>query len=249
MKNALRGIAVLLSMFAISAFGQELAFMKIDQGWNLKGNSFGSTIKMTETFGNFGQNQKNIPGVTDKVSTVWKWDSNNQKWLFYTTRIDVQYLEQYATARGYGVLTEIFPGEGFWVNSTATVVVSQAAYDASYLISNWGMGGLQSGWNLLASPIESATPGNIAAAMNMAPPSPADQGYNGSVISLWAWDNQSSSWYFYSPGMASCGQNCLRDYIYQKGYLDFVSAGKTIKQGDGFWLNYNQSPPYYGGKG
>ena len=75
MKIASRIIAVLLFVFAISAFGQELAVMEVKLGWNLKGNSFQSAIKVADTFGTFDPTGKNVIGVTENVITVWKWDA------------------------------------------------------------------------------------------------------------------------------------------------------------------------------
>jgi hypothetical protein len=56
------------------------------------------------------------------------------------------------------------------------------------------------------------------------------------LISLWAWDNALSKWYFYAPALEASGT--LSAYTASKGYLDFAATGKTLGDGQGFWVNY-----------
>ena len=55
------------------------------------------------------------------------------------------------------------------------------------------------------------------------------------IVSLWAWEPVNSKWYFYAPSLDASGG--LVDFIVSKGYLDFVGLGKTLANGEGFWVN------------
>lgn len=248
MKNTICAIAaaLLFTIFAVSAFGQTAVIATFNQGWSLKGNSTQDTLNAVKTFGN---NTNFVPGVTTAVVSVWKWSASTNKWSFYTTRMDSNGLTNYAANKGYDVLIDIFPGEGYWVFTETGAAIAQVGFLANYLIGNWNINGLPSGWNLIASPV-SATPSEMSAMLTSAPPMVTDTGSNSSVVSLWMWDTVSGNWFFYSPSFAQSGPDALRNYVYQRGFLDFSSMGKKIEPGEGFWLNYNpMQQPYYGGKG
>jgi hypothetical protein len=78
------------------------------------------------------------------------------------------------------------------------------------------------GWNL-SSIGETATPKQFCDAQSTG------------VTTLWAWDATNSAWYFYAPSLDAT--STLSSYITGKGYLDFTTAGKTLGQGVGFWIN------------
>ena len=238
MKSIVRSlVAFAMVVAALSAFGQERAYLSIKKGWNLLGNSHGSTINTVAAFGYYGGNDTWIKGVTDNISTVWKWDTYNSKWQFFSPRLDPGYLATYAAEHGFDVLTEIYPGEGFWVNATSATVIWQDAYTAEYITGNWNMG-LPPGWMLGASPT-AVTPSELAALLTPTPPTPEAESL---VKTLWAWDNGMGKWYFYAPSLAANGIDELRNYQYRKGYLDLESAGKKIEPGEGFWANIQPQP-------
>lgn len=238
MKNLVRCIvAFALFLAAISAFGQERAYLSIKKGWNLLGNSHGSNINMTAAFGYYGGNDTWIKGVTDNVITVWKWNTYNSRWEFFSPRIDPSYLPTYAAEHGFDVLTDIYPGEGFWVNATSATVIWQDAYPADWITGDWNMG-LPPGWKLGASPV-AVTPSELVALLTPTPPTPEAVS---SVTTLWAWDNAMAKWYFYAPSLAADGVDNLRNYQWQKGYLDFDSTQKKIEVGEGFWANIKPQP-------
>lgn len=80
--------------------------LQLEQGWNLLGNGQGQKISVATMYGN-----------ADMIATVWKWSSAQSSWLFYAPSMDAVALRNYASGKGYGVLTEINPGEGYWVNA------------------------------------------------------------------------------------------------------------------------------------
>ena len=79
---------------------------------------------------------------------------------------------------------------------------------------------LNMGWNLVATG-ESVTPADFSLT-------------TGNVITLWAWENASSTWYFHAPALAANGT--MASYLANKGYQDFGS--QTLGNGRGFWVNY-----------
>ncbi|MEN9492344.1 MAG: hypothetical protein RJA63_2793, partial [Pseudomonadota bacterium] len=77
-------------------------------GWNLLGNPVNQSIAVADRFGN--------PSF---ISSVWKWDTDKANWQFYSPALTAAELKSYASAQGYGVLSEINPGDGYWVNAKA----------------------------------------------------------------------------------------------------------------------------------
>ena len=57
------------------------------------------------------------------------------------------------------------------------------------------------------------------------------------VTTLWAWDAEKGSWYFYAPNLDAQGGSALQTYIGNKGYLDFTSTSKKLGGAIGFWVN------------
>ena len=54
-----------------------------------------------------------ILGNEDKVSSIWKWVNNT--WAVYLPQQD-DFGADFAESKGFVLLQEIEPGEGFWVN-------------------------------------------------------------------------------------------------------------------------------------
>lgn len=194
--------------------GAALSFsLQVPPGWNLLGNSLNQTLSVASLYGD-----------PNTVITVWKWDAANSNWQFYTPQMDAAALQSYASGKGYGVLSEIKPGEGYWVNAKAQSSANQTG-DSFILIA----AGLAKGWNLVAT-------GNDIA------PSALNANLKASVVpvdvkTLWVWDNPLSKWYFYAPSLEAQGGSALTDYIAGKSYLDFTSNNKTLGKGTGFWVN------------
>ena len=188
--------------------------MPLAPGWSLLGNSLNQTLPVASLYGD-----------ANAVVTVWKWDSSTRGWQFYTPALDAAALQAYAASKGYAVMTEIKPGEGYWVNAKSQPPLATQS-GASFITTSVNVG---KGWNLVATG-------------NDIPPSVFDTNLKSSVAgtgvtSLWAWDNPAAKWYFYASSLAAQGGTALSNYIASKDYLDFTSANKTLGKGTGFWVN------------
>jgi hypothetical protein len=144
-------------------------------------------------------------------------------WQFYAPSMQAAELQAYADEKGYGVLSEIKPSEGYWVNARSQFAPSAQSGDSHVLTSAQ----LAKGWSLVA------TGSDIA-------PSMLNNYIKSSAIpisltTLWAWDNLSSKWYFYAPSLEADGT--IAEYVVSKGYRDFASTNKTLAIGTGFWVN------------
>lgn len=190
--------------------------------WNLLGNSSSSPISVATTFGDAA-----------KIATVWKWNRAASKWAFYAPSLAGQALTDYATGKGYDVLTSIAPKEGFWVNaSTAVSLTGPVAGGVKLAESD-----LQQGWNLVGS-ADNKTPSQLnqglGSSLNTA---------GKAMVTAWAWDAPNTKWKFYAPSLEAQGGTALADYIAAKGYLPFSTA---LSASDGFWLNLgtaSSAPP------
>jgi YD repeat-containing protein len=189
--------------------------LSLAAGWNLMGNSLNQAISVASVFGN-----------ANLVTTVWKWDTSGAttpQWQFYAPSMDAATLQIYASSKGYGVLSTINSGDGYWVNmKSASSLATQSANAYNLTAAN-----LVTGWNLVATGND-LTPSDFNTSLNASPPSFG-------VTTLWAWDNALSQWYFYAPSLQATGG--LANYISGKGYLDFTQYGKKLGNGIGFWVN------------
>ncbi|MDP2646674.1 MAG: hypothetical protein Q8P24_17175 [Desulfobacterales bacterium] len=166
--------------------------LALTSGWNLVSSKIG--IIAGQVFSD-----------STKFASVWIWQ--NTKWAVYLPDEDPQ--GAYAGAKGFGILSNISPGEGFWINSTASRNVTIAgSEEPSSSIS------LTTGWNLKG--IRQSAP--IAAGSVFAD----SQKYS----SIWVWKN--NNWTVYLPGEDPQGA-----YAKNKGFgaLSFIEAGY------GFWVN------------
>lgn len=113
------GLCLALGALSANAYAVQLV-----QGWNLLGNSLNQTFSVATLFGD-----------TNVVNTVWKWDTTNSGWQFYTPSMTSIELQTYATSRGYGVLTQIQPDDGYWVNAKVAASITPSSTDsiASYM--------------------------------------------------------------------------------------------------------------------
>ena len=182
--------------------------LSIAAGWNLVGNGSGGSLDVATTFGD--------PG---KITTVWKWIAAGAKWAFYAPSLAGQTLVDYATSKGYDVLTTINGGEGFWVNVKSAFT---APLPAGTTIGSNSFQIMPSGWNLIAIG-DNKTPSQFNALA--APITP--------LTTIWAWDASKLNWYFYAPSLDSAGT--LSSYIASKDYLNFGT--RVLDPMTGFWVN------------
>ncbi len=193
--------------------------LTLHPGWNLLGNSFTQTISASTLFGD-----------ATSVYSVWKWNSARSQWQFYTPAMDSSALQSYATGKGYGVLSTINPGEGFWVNA----IKAQTLPITAPIPFNLDSSNLPIGWNLLATG-KLVTPSAFNSSFStQSGTSPKH------LTSLWAWSNPDSRWYFYSPSLEYDGT--LYSYLSAKAYLAFT-GDMTLAKAIGFWANISPAAP------
>jgi len=128
----------------------------------------------------------------------------------------------YAASKGYSVMTDIQPGQGFWINTRQSVTLPVSGGTAFGLPA----ADIMPQWNLVATGVATEP-----AQLNDTLGSP-DLDY---FKSLWAWDNPAQQWYFYAPSLDR--QGSLKSYQASQGYLDFGLASKKLGHGVGFWIN------------
>ena len=186
-------------------------------GWNLLGNSLSQAMPVATHFGN--------PAT---VLSVWKRQATTEKWYFYTPELDANALLSYANSMGYGVLSTIEPGEGYWVNAKVAATLGDQTG------TGFGLGAahLVTGWNLVATG-NNETPAAFNLSLSAAPPGAGVVPIN--LTTLWAFENTMKRWFFYAPSLQATGG--LDDYITGRGYLDFTQFSKTLGNGTGFWVN------------
>jgi hypothetical protein len=187
------------------------------QGWNLLGNSLNQAIPVASIYAD-----------TAVITSVWKWDTSAAGWQFYTPQMTAPNLQTYAASKGYGVLSLINPGEGYWVNATASSSLGTLSGTAFALT----LANLNKGWNLTATGND-VLPSALNLSLSAIPPAAGTVPIN--LTTLWAWDNALAQWYFYAPSLQANGS--LGPYIAGKGYLDFTQHSKTLGNGLGFWVN------------
>lgn len=82
-------------------------------GWSMVGNDTGAPIDANAVFGN-----STIPtAMSPSVNTVWSWNNLLSRWNLFAPSMTPQELSTYSAGKGYGVLSSIAKGEGFWVNA------------------------------------------------------------------------------------------------------------------------------------
>lgn len=198
--------------------------MNVIQGWNLLGNGLSGAIAVASLF-----NDYNI------VQTVWKWIAGSTPgWAFYTPG-QGDGGAAYAATKGYAQLTTINAGEGFWINAKQGFTLQLAGSPVltpSFSPSSGSALALPTGWSLIAVG-DNPTPRDFA--NGIAGGTPSSGVAATSLVTLWAWDPLSISWYFYAPQLDNNGG--LAGYTQNKEYLDFLGTGKTLSPSTGFWVN------------
>jgi hypothetical protein len=194
--------------------------ISLTQGWNLVGNSDPAAVASMANFSD-----------PAKITSVWKWNKLGSKWAFYTPLMSSTELATYAQSKGYDVLSGIASKEGFWVNATVPLTLTDptalppVAGDPVVALTE---SDLALGWNLLGS-ADKQTPSQLNAGLRN-----SLSVINKSITTLWAWDAAATRWRFYAPSLEAQGGAVLTNYIASKSYLPF-SAALTIS--DGFWVN------------
>jgi len=187
--------------------------LQVQPGWNLLGNTLTQNFQVKTLFGD-----------ANWVASVWKWDSVKKQWQFYAPGMDADSLQSYADTRSYGVLSEIKPGDGYWLHATSQTSVT-IGHGAAFELAS---ARLVSGWNLVATGA-TVTPPAFASSLNStAPPN---------LTSLWAWDSAQKNFYFYAASLAAQGGSVLIDYVASRGLRDFESANMLLGNSVGFWVN------------
>jgi len=79
-------------------------------GWNLIGLKSNATKLITTL----------IPENEDNIASVWKWEGSN--WAVYLPG-ENDGGDAYAKSKGFALLSNIEPGEGFWVNCSEAVIL------------------------------------------------------------------------------------------------------------------------------
>ena len=123
----------------------------------------------------------------------------------------------YAQAKGFDILTEINPGEGFWVNAQQDFqmeIQGQSIEDTGISLSD--------GWNLVGLKANESM--SITEVVNKIKAENEDL----SIVSLWKWED--GKWAVYLP---QAGKEATEAYAENKGF----SVIEKINPGEGFWVN------------
>lgn len=128
---AVKGYSVLTSLSpgdgywvnAKSAFtrmtgsGTNSTGIQINSGWNLV-----STAVAIDGLKYLFGDADTPSSISSGVITVWSWDNANSRWNFFAPSMTAQQVSDYAQTKGYGVLTSIAKGQGFWINAKSAFV-------------------------------------------------------------------------------------------------------------------------------
>ena len=140
--------AALLQSFLILsplAYAQTAPTQALVINWNLLGNNSPAAIDPVVTFGNAATP---VAGVSDQITSVWKWNAANTNWMFFAPSLSPTDLTGYATTKSYGVLSSIPSGDGYWVNAKAPLTLTLPSGTAP---TTAPLQALVSGWNLVGN--------------------------------------------------------------------------------------------------
>lgn len=195
-------------------------------GWTLAGNSIGAPVSAVSLFGNLLQP---VPGVTDKVVSVWKWDAVNSRWAFFTPAMTPAQLVAFAASKTYSVLQVIQPGEGYWVNVAQPIALpARSAGPISLAASS-----IVNGWNLLSTS-QAISPPDLNRLLSGDLPPAVPQNF----ISLWSWDADTGKWLYYAPALElSGGLAAVKAFTDASGFLDFATENRQLGHGTAFWIH------------
>lgn len=187
-------VVICIPLFASSAMA---ATLNVGSGWNLL--SARASIDANAVFGN-----------NSNLISIWKWEGG--KWAVYLPASADKGAE-YAASKGFTLLAQVSPGEGFWINAKTAQTLNWTGTEVEDTTIS-----LNAGWNLKG--LRSSTPVNVK-----------DLFYDPQkYASVWKW--VSGSWAVYLP--QSDGGAA---YAKAKGFSEL----KTINPGEGFWVNASQA--------
>lgn len=200
-------------------------------GFNLLGNTFGTPLNVVQLFGSA---DNPVPGLSAFIASVWKWDAANQRWAFHSPQLGTIANAAFAASRGYAVLSNIAPGEGYWVSALGPLSLPlQSGTPFNWTSTDFGA--LASGFHLIAH-AGLIAPRQFNAGISSAPPAPGAVP-TANFTSLWAWDAQRATWFFYAPQLeASGGLAAVKSYADSHYLLHFEDQGRTLGPGTGFWV-------------
>ncbi len=167
--------------------------MSMSQGWSLLSSTI--AFQVSTAFGDGG-----------KFASVWTWGDNN--WSVYLPGEGVP--GAYAASKGFGTVSTISSGQGFWVASKADQQVTVSGtpdYTPLTLTPGWNLAGLKSDQPMAVTDF-------IA--------------LNSDIVSIWVWSN--GNWLVAMPGDALMGAFVAKNKF---GNLT------TIYPGEGFWVRVN----------
>ncbi|HEY5291241.1 MAG TPA: fibronectin type III domain-containing protein, partial [Burkholderiales bacterium] len=207
------------------------------KNWNLLGNSLNITLDVAALFGNASAP---VAGVSSSIASLWKWDAASGAWAFYSPRLSAAQISAYAASKGYLVLSNIGPGEGYWINA-ATPFSLPVQSGAAFIYSNVNYQVLPPLWNLIAT-AQNVYPTAFANSVSALAPPAVGVSAADTFVSLWAWDAAQAAWYYYSPVLenttgAQGGLIAVKNFAASKGYLHFQDYTKKLDVGTGFWVN------------
>ncbi|RLB90873.1 MAG: hypothetical protein DRH26_08920, partial [Deltaproteobacteria bacterium] len=166
-------------------------------GWNL----INTPIQPTST------------AITDVLSGIsyasaWSWDAAGSKWCVYLSDGTTQ---AYADSKGFGVLSTISAGQGFWVNvnTAATLSIDGAAPGATDQT-------LVKGWNLIGSKKDESK--TVSSVLSML----TSSGVN--AVTLWTWNAAEQKWDVAIPSYTATE---LATYIGVKGFNPIAAIAST----------------------
>ncbi|MEA3416509.1 MAG: hypothetical protein U9R02_10210 [Thermodesulfobacteriota bacterium] len=95
----------------VSATQSSATSCSLSSGWNLIGLKSNEVKSITNLI---SENENNI-------ASIWKWEDNN--WYVYLPKDGLEATKVYVNSKGFSVLLNIEPGEGFWVNATQNLIL------------------------------------------------------------------------------------------------------------------------------
>lgn len=202
--------------------------LSLVKGWNLAGNGTDTPIAVDTVFAD-----------SSKIESVWKWTLKGSTpgikyptWAFRTPTLSDKGAA-WAASRGYELLSNIQPGEGFWVSARVehTVPLQGAAIPATAFAPlgtvQPGALALAAGWSLIGAG-QDQRPAEFHAAIG---------GKSSGLVSLWAWDAAQSKWLFYAPSLAEHGSKAHADYVEKRGMVDFFGSNRRLAPASGLWVH------------
>jgi hypothetical protein len=183
----------------VTFISSETIELSLIPGWNLlsSGIAFNAAEKLSDG---------------TKFASVWKWEDG--AWAVYLPG-DEDGGTAYASSKGFGQLTEIGCGEGFWVNASTNQSLSISGTNpsdtSSSLTKGWNLVGLKGDQGKTVIDLISGNQDNIA--------------------SVWKWDN--GKWAVSLPG----GDDDGAAYAQSKEF----ALLENINPGEGFWVNCTEA--------